>query len=108
MMHLMDEFNYIKTAYQYYISFIISIATYLTVSYQTPQRTILLLSVLFIITRILGKWHYENKDSAFNRQYYLVAKHSPPWQSLFKVLWELSEDKPEARKELSMWLEDHQ
>lgn len=101
---VMDEFNYIKNAYQYYIGFLINIATFLTVSYKSPAYTVAFLFLLYLIARSIGQWHFKSQSSGFNRQNYMIGKYSPPWQTLFKVLWMLAEDKPEARKELEEWL----
>lgn len=103
---LMDEFNYVKAAYQYYFGFMFTIATYLTVSYTSLEKTIALVILIYLVAHFLGKWHYENINSGFNRQNYMIGKYSPPWQTLFRVLWILSEDHPEARNELKEWLED--
>jgi len=100
----MDEFLYVKTAYQYYLGPVLIIATYLTVSEYTLDKTILIGAITYIFARILGKWHFQNPNSGINRQHHMAGLYSPPWQTLFTVLWILSEDKPEARTELEKWV----
>ena len=101
----MDEFLFVKTAYQYYLGPIIMIATYLTVSNYTHRETLTIGAITYLFARTLGKWHFRNPNSGINRQHYMAGKYSPPWQTLFRVLWMLSEDKPEARAELEKWIQ---
>ncbi len=103
---LMDEFNYIKNAYQYYIGIFVTVTTFLTVTYRSIPQTLVTITTLFIIAHFLGKWNFQNINSGFNRQNYLIGKYSPPWQTLFKVLWVLSENHPEAKKELEQWVNE--
>lgn len=100
----MDELNYVKAAYQYYIGFIITIGTFLTVTYHTPTQTIITVLTLYLLARTLGRWHYRSKNSGFSRQQTLVSMYSPQWQTTFKVLYILAEDHPEAQELLEKYL----
>jgi hypothetical protein len=114
------RFNLIKRAHQYYIAFLLSVPSFLSIIYHsyiepsflvkifpTLTRFVLVFAILYIpVLNMLGTYHFERKE---NRPKYEEAKldmRANPWnQSIAQALMYLADgENEEAKRVLEEWV----